>query len=101
VRTGGLTSTASDEKKNTHYPLASVMTPMKLSTQGTLSPEAAEGHEACNKAFALACQNSRGQDLVEEMMAANCWPPGRNRPTMTIEMVNLPIFGEGVGDPFS
>ena len=31
------------------------------------------------------------------MVAANCWPLGRNRPTMTIEMVNLPIFSEGVG----
>ena len=32
-----------------------------------------------------------------EMVAANCWPIGRNRPAMTIEMVNLPVFGEGVG----
>ena len=23
---------------------------------------------------------------MEEMVAANCWPLGRNRPTMTIEM---------------
>jgi hypothetical protein len=34
------------------------------------------------------------------MVAANCWPLGRNRLAMTIEMVNLPIFGEGVGVPF-
>ena len=33
---------------------------------------------------------------MEEMVAANCWPLGRNRPTMTIEMVNLPDFSEGV-----
>ena len=32
-----------------------------------------------------------------EMVAANYWPIGRNRPAMTIEMVSLPIFGEGVG----
>ena len=33
-------------------------------------------------------------------MVANCWSLGRNRPAMTIEMVNLPIFGKGVGVPF-
>ena len=35
--------------------------------------------------------------MVEEMVAANCWPLGRNRPAMTIEMVSLPVFGEGIG----
>jgi len=34
VRTGGMTSTDSEWKKHTRYPLA-VMTPMKPSTQGT------------------------------------------------------------------
>ena len=38
--------------------------------------------------------------MVEEMVAANCWPLGRNRPAMIIEMVNLPIFCEGAGVPF-
>jgi hypothetical protein len=91
VRTGGLTSIGPDRKKNTCYPLASVMTPMKPSTQGIPGPEASEGREAYDKAFALAYRYSGGQDLVEEMVAANCWPLGRNRPTMTIEMVNLPV----------
>ena len=59
-------------KKHTHYPLASVMTPMKPSTQGTPRPRTAEGRKAYDKAFALACRYSRGQDLVEQMAVANC-----------------------------
>jgi hypothetical protein len=34
---------------------------------------------------------------VEEMVASKCWPLGRNRPSMRIEMVNLPVFDENVG----
>ena len=34
------------------------------------------------------------------MVAANYWPLGRNKLAMTIEMVNLPVFGKGVGDSF-
>ena len=59
VRTGGMTSTGSEGKKNTRYPLALEMTPMRPLTQGTLGPGTYEGHEACDKAFALACQYSR------------------------------------------
>ena len=59
-----------------------------------------EGREDCDRAFALACHYSGGRDLVEEMVAANCWPLGRNMPSLTIEMVNLLVFGEGVGVPF-
>ena len=93
-------STGSNGKKNTRYPLASVMTPMKPLTQGTPGPGTGEGCEACDRAFALAYWYSEGQDLVEEIVMANCWPLGRNRPTMTIKMVNLLVFGEGVGVPF-
>lgn len=100
VRTGGLTSTGEDGRKNTGYPLASVMTTMKPSTQGTLRPEAADGREACDKAFALASRYSGGHDLVEEMVAANCWPLGRNKPIMSIEMAHLLVFEEGVVIPF-
>jgi len=100
VRTRGMTSTGSDGKKNTRYPLASVMIPMKPLTQGTLGPGTEEGHEACDRAFALACQYSGGHDLVEEMVVANCWPLRRNMPAMTIEMVSLPVFGEGIRVPF-
>ena len=34
--------------------------------------------------------------MVEEMVVCKCWPLDRNMPAMTIEMVNLPVFGEGV-----
>ena len=77
------------------------MTPMKPLTQGTPRSGTIEERKSYDKAFVLACRYSRGWDLVEEMVAANCWPLGKNRPTMTIEMVNLPVFGEGVGVPFS
>jgi len=33
----------------------------------------AEGRKACDKDFALSCRYSEGQDLVEEMVAANCY----------------------------
>jgi hypothetical protein len=97
VRTSGLTSTGDDGKKVTHYPLASIVGPMKPSTQMPPSSEVSTEREACNGAFALACRYSGGQDLVEEMVASKCWPLGRNRPSMRIEMVNLPVFGEDVG----
>jgi len=61
VRIGGLTSTGLDVKKNTSYLLASVMTPMKPSTQGTPGPRTSEGREACDKAFALAYRYSGGR----------------------------------------
>jgi len=49
MRTGGMTSTVSDGKKNTRYPLASVMTPMRPLTRGTPVPRTEEGHEACDR----------------------------------------------------
>jgi hypothetical protein len=97
VKTGGMASTDSEGKKHTRYPLASVMTLMKPSTQGTAGPEVIEGCKACDKAFALACCYSGGRDLVEEMVASKCWPLGPNRPAMWIKMVSLPVFGDGVG----
>ena len=65
-------STGRVRKKNTRYSLASVMTLMRPLTHGTLGLRTNEVHEACDKAFALACRYSRGRDLVEEMVVANC-----------------------------
>jgi hypothetical protein len=76
------------------------MTAMKPLTKGNLGPRAAEGHKACDKAFALAYRYSGGRDLVEETIVANCRPLGRNKPTISIEKVHLSVFGEGVGVPF-
>jgi len=92
-----MTSTDGEGRKHTRYLLASVMTLMKPSTQGTPGPGTSEGHEAWDRAFALVWRYFGGRNLLEEMVAANCWSLGRNRPTMTIEMVNLPVFSEGVG----
>jgi len=100
VRTGGMTSMDSEGKKHTRHPLALVMTPMKPSTQGTPGPEVIEGREAYDKGFTLTCRYFGGCDLVEEMVASKCWPLGRNRPAMSIKMVSLPVFGDGVGVPF-
>ena len=55
-----MTSMDSEGKKHTRYPWASVMTPMKPSTQGTLGLATSEGLESYNKAFALACRYSEG-----------------------------------------
>ena len=77
VRTKGMTSTGLDGKKNTHYPLAFVMTLMRPLTQGILCLRTEEGCTACDRAFALAYRYSGGRDLVEEMVAANYWPLGR------------------------
>lgn len=56
--------------------------------------------EACDRAFALACPYSGGQDLVEEMVAVNYWPLGRRNPEFRIELVSLHIFGPAKGLPF-
>ena len=73
VRTSGMTSMDNEGKKHTRYPLALVMTSMKPLTQGTPRMGTAEGRKACDKDFALSCRYSEGQDLVEEMVAANCY----------------------------
>ena len=95
-----MTSMDSKGKEHTRYPLASVMTSMKPSTQGIPRPKVIGGREACDKAFALVYHYSRGCDLVEEMVASMCWPLGRNRPVMRIKMVSWPVFGDGVGVSF-
>ena len=66
---------------------------MKVAPNSEITPH----RQACDKAFALACRYSRGRDLVEEMVAARFWPPGKSRPSFNVEMVNLPIYGEAGG----
>ena len=83
--------------KSTHFPLASVMTEMKPLMEVSPSGEMTPQREAYDKAFALAYQHSGGRDLVEEMVALNCWPLGKSRPSFKIEMVNIPIYGPAEG----
>lgn len=99
VQTTGVTTTPPDGKV-TIYPLASVMTAMKPLTKVTPSEDVTPEKEACNKAFALACRFFRGRDLVEEMVAAKYWPLGRVKPSFTLDMVSLPVFGDAEGVPF-
>lgn len=83
-----------DEKKVMWYPFASIMGPMKPSMKVPPNSEVDAGCEACDRAFALVCRYSKGWDLVEEMVASKCWPLGKIRPSMKIEMVKLLVFGE-------
>jgi hypothetical protein len=100
VRTYSVTSIDGDGKKFTRYPLTSIMNAMKPSMQVTPSSEVDPHCKACNKAFALACRYSGVHDLVEEMVASKCWPLGKARPSMKLEMVKLPVFSEEAGVPF-
>jgi hypothetical protein len=83
-----------DEKKVMWYPFASIMDPMKPSMKVPPNSEVDASREACDRAFALVCRYSKGWDLVEEMVASKCWPLGKTRPSMKIEMGKLPIFGK-------
>ena len=56
--------------------------------------------EACDQAFAAACRYSGGHDLVEEIMASNYWPLGKDNPAFWLEQVKVPIFGPEAGIPF-
>ena len=38
--------------------------------------------------------------MVEEIMASNYWPLGRDNPAFRLEQVKVPIFGPGAGIPF-
>jgi hypothetical protein len=58
-------------------PLSKVNLPAERTPEG----------EACDRAFALACWYSGGQDLVEEMVASIFWPLGKRNEALHIEMV--------------
>ena len=100
VRNSDVTSTDDDGKKSTRYPLASILSDMKPSTRVTPSSKIEPLRAACNAGFALAYQYSRGHDLMEEIVASKCGPLGKNRPAMTLENVQLPVFGKEGGVPF-
>jgi hypothetical protein len=76
------------------------MLEMKPLAKFTLSEEMTPKREACERAFALACLYSGCRDLVEEMVASNCWPLGKYQPAFSIEMVKVPVYGLAKGIPF-
>ena len=47
--------------------------------------EVSSTREAYDQAFAAACRYSGGRDLVEEIMASNYWPLGKNNPAFRLE----------------
>jgi hypothetical protein len=89
IRTYSMTHMFEDGMKVVCYPLASVMSKMKPLLKVTPTEEMTPEREAYDRAFALACQYSGGNDLVEEMVASNYWPLGKRQPEFTIEMMNV------------
>jgi hypothetical protein len=87
VRTTGQTLTYDDGSEETIYPPASIMSEMSPLCRVAPLAQVSVERRACDKAFALACCYSGGQDLVEEMFAANYWPLGRRNKRFQIEMV--------------
>ena len=71
-----------------------------VTTMSRPSGEMTPQREAYDKAFTLACRYSGGRDLIEEMVASNCWLLGKSRLLFKIEMVNILVYGLAEGVPF-
>lgn len=80
------------------YPFASIMGVMKPCTHVGPPAEIDEDRAACDIAFAKAYHFFRARDLVEEMVASNFWPLGKNRPEMKLVKMKLPVFGSEDGE---
>lgn len=100
VKTTGQTITYDDGTEETVYPVASIMSEMSPLSRVTPPSKATPKRQACDRAFALACHYFRGQDLVEEMVAANFCPLGRRNNHFRIEMVQVPVYSPVDGIPF-
>ena len=85
VKTYGVRSTTEDGEELLEYPLTSRMEEMASHTRVDPLEEVSPMREACDKAFAAACRYSSGRDLVEEIMASNYWPLGKNNPAFQLE----------------
>lgn len=100
TETYSVTRNNEDRTKDSLYPLESTMTLMNPTAKVAPSAKMTPERKACDRAFALACQYSGGQDLVEEMVAADYWPLGKWNPEFRMEYVKLPVFGPAEGLPF-
>ena len=85
VKTYGVRSTTEDGEELSEYPLTSRMEEMAPHTRVDPPEEVSPTREACDQAFAAACRYSGGRDLVEEIMASNYWPLGKNNPAFRLE----------------
>lgn len=96
VKTSSLNTKDKHGNKDICYPLASTMEEMRPSMRLTTKIDAA--WEAYDVAFATTCHYFRGRDLMEEMVAANFCPIGKeHRPKMTLKRLMLLVFGETEG----
>ena len=85
VKTYGVRSTIEDGAEVAEYPLSSRMEVMAPHTCMDPPKEMSPAREACGRAFAAACRYSGGCDLVEEIMASNYWPLGKDNPAFWLE----------------
>ena len=85
VKTYGVHSTTEDGVELSEYPLTSRMEEMASHTHVDPPEEVSPMREACDQAFAAACRYSGAHDLVEEIMASNYWPLGKNNPAFRLE----------------
>ena len=56
------------------------------------SEEMSPARKACDRAFAAACRYSGGRNLVEEIIASNYWPLGKDNPAFQLEKVKVPVW---------
>ena len=100
MKTYGVRGSTEDGVEVTEYPLTSRMEEMAPHTRVDPPEEMSPARKACNRTFAAVCRNSGGRDLVEEIMASNYWPLGRDNPAFRLEKVKVPVFGPEAGIPF-
>ena len=85
VKTYRVRSTTEDGEELSEYPLTSRVEEMAPHTRVDPPEEVSPTWEACDQAFAATCRYSGGRDLVEEIMASNYWPLGKNNPAFQLE----------------
>ena len=85
MKTYGVCGTTEDGAEVSEYPLTSRMEEMAPRVLVEPPEEMSSARVACNQAFAAACRYSGGRDLVEEIMASNYWPLGKNNPAFRLE----------------
>ena len=100
MKTYGVRGTTEDGVEVVEYPLTSRMEEMAPHTRVDPPEEKSPARKACDWAFAATCRYSGGRDLVEEIMASNYWPLGKDNPAFQLEKVKVPIFGPEAGIPF-
>ena len=97
MKTYGVRSTTEDGEEVSEYPLTSRMEEMAPHTRVEPPEEVSLTREAYDRAFAAACRYSGGRDLVEEIMASNYWPLGKNNQLFSWNRSRFPFSGRRPG----